>query len=48
MTNADLYERMLLSANRYAQFFDEARALTNDYEFAGILDMLKREFMEVK
>lgn len=48
MTNADVYERMLLSANKYAKFFDEARALTDDYEFAGILDLLKKEFMEVK
>lgn len=48
MTNADLYERMLVSANSYAKFFDEARSLTDDYEFAGILDLLKKEFMEVK
>ena len=48
MTNADLYERMLERANRYARFFDEARSLTSDFEFAGILDLLKKEFMEVK
>ena len=48
MTNADLYERMLDRVNRYTRFFDEARSLTNDYEFAGILDLLKKEFMEVK
>ena len=48
MTNANLYENMLVQVNRYAKMFDEARALTSDFEFAGILDLIKKEFMEVK